>query len=224
MRAGNPPKEIVQYAEEVNADVVVMPSRRHGIVRQLLFGSTTMDVIRSTRRSVWIVSRRSLKRPVYYSCRRIVCGIDIGKEALTVLKCASDLAATWKADVIAVHANPDISDMTLMDYGLMEADRTALPRIALRRLLERAQSREVPFALEVTTGDVAEALCKAARQYSADLVMIGRGIHTGRWDLGANIVDIISRVQCPVLTCDGRRSGTDLEFALFGDCCLLSGS
>jgi nucleotide-binding universal stress UspA family protein len=224
-RAGDPAQEIVRYADEIAADLIVMPDRRYGVVRQLLFGSTTMDVIRRTRRPVWVASRRSLKRPVPFSCRRIVCGIDIDAEALTVLKCASDLAATWNAHVMVVHASPEVSDATSICYGLGETGSTALPpQIALRRLLKRAIPTNVSFALEVSTGDAAEVLRKAARYYSADLVVIGRGIHTSAWQFGANIGNIISRVQCPVLTCDGRRSEIDVELALFGDCCLFSDS
>jgi nucleotide-binding universal stress UspA family protein len=223
VRAGNPANEIVQYAEEVNADLIVMPSRRHGIVRQLLFGSTTMDVIRNTGRSVWIASSRSLKPPVCFSCQRIICAIDTGKEASTVLKCASDLAVTWNADLVVVDASDRIAEATSIGYGRPETNGTALlPQIVICRLIERALPKEVPVAVEVTTGDVAEVLRKVAREKRADLVVIGRGIHTAPLQFGANIVDIISRIQCPVLTCDGRRSGMDVELALFGSRCLLS--
>jgi nucleotide-binding universal stress UspA family protein len=217
VRAGDAAEEIVRYADEIDANLIVMPARRYGIVRQLLSGSTTMDVIQRTRRSVWIASKQSLKPPVCFSCRRILCGIDLDIEAATVLKCASDLATTWNAEAIVVHANLGMSGATSMGYHLSETDgRAALPQIALRRMLVRAIPRDVQFTLEVTVGDVASVLRKAARKHCADLVVIGRGIHTTRWQFGANIGNVISRVPCPVLTCDGRQPEADLERVLFG--------
>ncbi len=204
VRAGDPALEIVRYADEIDAGLLVMPARRYGIIKQLLLGSTTMDVIRRTRRSVWITSKRSLKRPICFVCRRIVCGINLGKETATVLKYASDLAATWNAEMIVVHASPWLSGGTL-DYQLLNTDETVLlPQIALRRMLERDIGSDVSSALEVTTGDVADVLRNAALKHCADLLVIGRGTHTTPWQFGTNIGKIISRVPCPVLTYDGR--------------------
>ena len=50
--SGKPAERIVSYADEVDADLIIMLSRRYGTLRQLIFGSTTMDVVRLTSRSV----------------------------------------------------------------------------------------------------------------------------------------------------------------------------
>jgi hypothetical protein len=66
-----------------------------------------------------------------------------------------------------------------------------------------AESLDVPYRVETETGDVAATLRKFAKQWRADVVVVGRGRRTNRWQFGANIGDIIERSPCPVITVSG---------------------
>jgi hypothetical protein len=123
---GKPAERIVRYADEIDADLIIMPSRRYGTLRQLIFGSTTMDVVRLTTRSVWIVTRQSLRRGATLTCRRIVCGIDLSSEGQPVMKYADTLAVGCAADLVFVHAVPGLSDAVLAAYGLGEPEDVAV--------------------------------------------------------------------------------------------------
>jgi nucleotide-binding universal stress UspA family protein len=52
---GNPTDEIVAYADSIDADLVVIGSRRRGALAGALLGSVSRDVVRESRRPVLVV-------------------------------------------------------------------------------------------------------------------------------------------------------------------------
>ena len=46
IRSGDPVKQIVQFAEEITAGLIVMPSHGRGMLTEMLLGSTTYSVVR----------------------------------------------------------------------------------------------------------------------------------------------------------------------------------
>jgi nucleotide-binding universal stress UspA family protein len=54
-RLGRPDSEIVQLAEEIGADLVVLGSRGIGLLRRALMGSVSSSVVRHTHCSVLVV-------------------------------------------------------------------------------------------------------------------------------------------------------------------------
>jgi nucleotide-binding universal stress UspA family protein len=52
---GNPADEIVTYADDIDADLIVMGSRGHGAVANALLGSVSHGVLHHARRPVLIV-------------------------------------------------------------------------------------------------------------------------------------------------------------------------
>jgi len=53
--AGVPADEIVAYADSIDADLVVIGSRRRGALAGALLGSVSRDVVRESRRPVLVV-------------------------------------------------------------------------------------------------------------------------------------------------------------------------
>jgi hypothetical protein len=91
---------IIAYAKQIDADLVLVPTRGYGPLGQLLFGCTAMDVIRGTTRAVWVIkdAHLSVERP--HPCKRIACGINITSEGQAVLNYAAAVAAAWHAELI----------------------------------------------------------------------------------------------------------------------------
>jgi nucleotide-binding universal stress UspA family protein len=198
---GSPAQMIVAYADHIDADLILMPTRGHGQLGQLFLGSTTMDVIRSTTRTVWVTRKPVLNLEVPFSCKRIVCGIDVNSEGYAVLQRAVKTAATWNAELIVVHAIPGLGDAVLTRYELGGSDDIEmLSKAACREIRSMGTAASHPFKVEVTIGDPVETVNRAIRKWSADLVIIGRGKSTNRWSVGRNIGEIIARSRCPVIT------------------------
>ena len=198
---GSPAETIVDYADHLGADLILMPTRGRSALGQLLFGSTTMDVLRRTKLPVWVVKRRSVTADDTFSFRRIVCGIELGNQGEAVLNYAERAAAAWNAELVIVHAIPAISDAMLMLYGLDETGEIELrPDAARRKIRSMAGHIRVPFQVDVNIADPADYLRRAAKAHRADLVIVGRGRDTNEWSIGANIGGIIARSDCPVIT------------------------
>jgi nucleotide-binding universal stress UspA family protein len=198
---GRPAEMIVAYADHIEADLILMPTRGYGQLGQLLFGSTTMDVIRSTKRAVWVAKKPLLNVERPFFCKRIVCGIDCTSEGQAVLNYAVRAAAAWHADLVVVHAIPGISGAMLVRYGLDETDDVELlPKAACRRIQSMGAHLTFPFDVDVRIGDPAECLSRAVKKWPADLIIVGRGKCTNRWSVGANIGEIIARSTCPLIT------------------------
>jgi nucleotide-binding universal stress UspA family protein len=191
---GSPAQMIVAYADRIDAELILMPTRGYGQLGQFFLGSTIMDVIRSTTRTVWVTRKPVLNLEVPFSCKRIVCGIDVNSEGYAVLHRAVKTAATWNADLIIVHAIPGLSDAVLTRYGLEGSDDIEmLSKAARRKIRSMGRAASYPFQVEVTIGDPVDTVSRATRKWSADLVIIGRGKRTNGWNVGPNIGEIIAR-------------------------------
>ena len=214
-------EQIVNYADEINADLILMPTRGRGALSQLFFGSTTMEVLRNTSRPIWTIRSRSLRAPSPLRCRRMVCGVELGAAGQMVLDYSARLAHAWQVELVIVHVVPGISDAMLMLYGLDETGEIELlPETARHKVDRMAAGLAVPYQVDVRIGDVAECLHAAAKQHSADLLIVGRGKRTNRWRLGANIGDILARSGTPVISCVAncrrpRRIGQGLQAHAF---------
>lgn len=198
---GKPAEKIASYADFVDADLILMPTRGRGILGQILFGSTTLDVLRIANRPLWVAKPQSVttERPV--RAKRILCGVELGPRGESVLRYAARLAKACGAELLIVHAVPEISEAMLMVYGLDDSGEIELlPKAAHRKVSSMAAGIDVPYQVEARIGDVAAILRKFAKRWRADVVVVGRGRRTDRWQLGANIGDIIMRSPCPVIT------------------------
>ena len=55
IRTGEPVKQIVQFADECDAGLIVIPSHSRGMLTEMLLGSTTYSVVRQARRPVLVL-------------------------------------------------------------------------------------------------------------------------------------------------------------------------
>ena len=59
---GNPAKEIVQFADSIDADLIIVGSRGHGTISSALLGSVSRGILHAAKRPVLIV--REVRQPV----------------------------------------------------------------------------------------------------------------------------------------------------------------
>ena len=55
IRTGDPVKQIVQFADECTAGLIVIPSHGRGMITEMLLGSTTYSVVRQSRCPVLVL-------------------------------------------------------------------------------------------------------------------------------------------------------------------------
>jgi nucleotide-binding universal stress UspA family protein len=193
---GKPAETIARYADLVEADLILMPTRGHGMLGRIILGSTTMDLLRITKRPLWVAGPECVRSKQPFQARRILCGLNLGAEGESVLRFAAQWAAAWGGELMVVHALPEISEAMLL-YGLYESSAMELvPEAARRRITAMTSTADVPCVVDVRVGNVASVLRKAAKRWRADIVVVGRGGSAGR----TGIADFIARSPCPVIT------------------------
>jgi nucleotide-binding universal stress UspA family protein len=184
---GKPASVIVHVAEEINADLICMPTRGHGPLRTFLLGSTTAKVLNDAHVPVLTNSHLKDSKDVNApELRNIVCGLSLDDQGKRALDAAMMLAKTFNANLTVVHAlesdNPSVSDR------VFEAVRSA------------AEQPPVLPGIVISNGNIPQIVETIAKDRHADLVVIGRSAPSPLGRLRANSYAIIRSAPCPVLS------------------------
>ncbi|HXS94849.1 MAG TPA: universal stress protein [Candidatus Limnocylindrales bacterium] len=200
VQEGDPASSIVKFAHAELADLIVMPTHGHGPFRRFILGSNTAKVLHDADCPVWTgVHLESPPSTPELPFRSIVCAVDLGSHSAQVLQWAAWLQSEFGAGLTVLHvahAVPDSPDALNSDWRrhLEEAGREELE--ALQRAANVSSTRTL-----LEHGDPAHAICKAAKTYAADVVMIGRGSASGVFGrLRTNAYAIIRQSPCPVVS------------------------
>lgn len=198
--SGDPAETIVSFAREEHADLIVMPTHAYGRFRRFLLGSVTAKVLHDSDCPVCTgVHQQDLPPPAEAAFHHIICGVDLDRGSIPLIRWARDLAEGLSADLAVVH-------------GVAAADETSDNRgeVELRRyLFQRARDSFEHWLSEagldaqviLSGGEVARVIREAALREHAELVIIGRG-HTQRalGRLRTCSYSVIRESPCPVLS------------------------
>jgi nucleotide-binding universal stress UspA family protein len=197
---GDPAECIVKYAEQHGVGMIMMPTHGYGKFRSLLLGSVTAKVLHDAKCAVWTSAHTEDSA---LACRggfkSILCAVDLAPESAGLICYAATFARSFGAQLRVVHAVSfaETQAQAFPEYdcsqGLFEMSRAT---IAER---QKEAGIEAPVFLEV--GSAANVVRTAAREFEADLVIIGRGkMHETLGRLRSNAYAIIRDSPCPVIS------------------------
>lgn len=176
---GDPETQIAETAETEDVQLVIMPTRGHGVFRRFLLGSITAKVLHDVGRPV--LTGAHVDGHATGSVSNIVCAVKLDDRTEQVVAWAAGLANDFEARLAVVHAVRDRSDPQL--------------RARLQEALKGLSGVEV----QVEEGEVSHAVCSFAQNTGADLLVIGRGAQAGQ-RLRHDAYGIIRQSPCPVLS------------------------
>ena len=187
LRTGDPGSAIAEYVNEMNVDLIMMPSHGYGPFRAALLGSVTAKVVHDTCCPVWTsVHSDELQNPPY-PCRLIVCAVDGLESSVETIRLAGLMAQDLESSLMLVHA------VTPKEAGPDSQIRSRIEE------LERAANVSVPICMG--TGDIDSVVTRAAKAHGADLLVVGRGRAPEIFgSLRSHVFSIIRDSPCPVLT------------------------
>ena len=198
---------IVQRAETVRADVIVLGWRGHGGVRRLVAGSVSRGVVRKAPCSVLVV-RRAIS-----SIDAVVIGVDGSEQATRAVGLVARLKAPTGGRVTLVTA---ADTLVMPSHSLLPSDfrgtlaaevartnrrRVAIARAQLDRAANTLKAAGWNTQTRVTTLDPLKSLLAAVTDANANLLVVGaRGV-TGleRLLLGSVAEGSLDRSPVPVL-------------------------
>jgi nucleotide-binding universal stress UspA family protein len=194
IRQGDTKQTVLKVAEELNSDLIVMGSRGLGRLQSILSNSASQYVFQLSTRPMLLVRDDLYVRHI----NRLLVTIDgtgVGDDALRL---ACEMVREIPGGSLAgVHVSRQ--DITPSRGGRNPADEV------LEKAVQRARSFGVDLQPIHRTGDVGRAVCAAASECNADLLLIAsqdrrplvaRGLVDLDRLLGSSVSDYI-RVHAP---------------------------
>ncbi len=192
---GSPGASVLQVAERVGADLVVVGATRASRLRRTFLGSTAQRVLRQSEVPV-LVARGSLALPP----RRVLLACD-----LTELSAA--VQATGLGMVEALAGRPGaVRSLYVLPWSLIPPVPTTAPvvdgaRGRLEAFLADHPAQAYPVEPAVRCGEPAGEIVAEAREWEADLVIVGT--HARGWGarllLGSVAEATLRDAPCSVL-------------------------
>jgi len=161
--AGHPAEQVVEAADEKDADLVVLGAHRRRVLRDVFTGTTADRVIRMGRRPVLLINRE-----VQSPYRSVVIGIDFSDLAKQALATAKSLGLLEGAKLALVHGAGDEARSRDM-YKL--GDRIA------EEIKKPILGEDSDALVRPLDSDPVDAIRQQVEAMEADLVVVGsRGL------------------------------------------------
>jgi len=189
-----PAPEIVAAAQRWRPDLVMMPTHGLGVFQKFFFGSVAADILRDLDCPVWTSVHSEIPLPLEdIHCRRILVALDLTERSQKVLAWAASLAAEYEAVLGIVHVT---AEMPLAYTAVsLEKDLTRSVSEGATKEIEAFQKAVGTTArVFVRSGDSPAVIAGAAKDFDADLLVIGRH-ESGPDDAYA----ILRDSPCPVI-------------------------
>lgn len=196
---------ILEYADEIEADVIVMSTHGRRGLSHALVGSVTEEVVRLSSRPVLTI-RGSDAEPAAPHLRNVLVPVDFSRHSEGAVGHAKEFCHAYGARMHLLHVfeqpvTPEVyigsGAGSISDFSLVESSL----REALRGVAARAGA-DVQTEIHVREGRAVSEILEVAEEIDADLIVIathGLGGLTHVM-LGSVTDKVLRRAACPVLT------------------------
>jgi len=202
---GSPGESVAGLARGLGADLVVVGATRQWRPLRGLLGTTAERVIRTSPVPV-LVLRAPVRRPF----ERILMTTDLGRSSELVHEGGADMIEGLQLD----GERPHVHCLLALWYGNGHSARPGVTQIAsedLDRFLRRRTVRRFPVFSRVRGGSPSEAITSEAREWDADLLVMGTQARRGmeRFLHGSVAGDLLRDAPCNVLVVPARQGSID---------------
>jgi nucleotide-binding universal stress UspA family protein len=198
VRTGDPAREIVEFAQSIDARVLIVGRGRHAALQRALGGETVLRLLQLGDTPVLAAESRLADLP-----RRVVIATDFSAFSLYAAQVALPLVAP-DAQVTLVHVAPPFAetDPVLLDRAVAYRNQALH---GFSHLHEQLGRDGLTFEDVYTVGNPSEELIKVVRAKEADLVVTathGYGF-LRRMILGSVAAELVRHAPCSVLCVPG---------------------
>ncbi|MCX5874504.1 MAG: universal stress protein [Deltaproteobacteria bacterium] len=195
LEIGEPPETIVDTAEDLDCDLIVVGVRGSNPVKTVLMGSIAARVIGFSHIDVLAVPRGA-----EIDLNAILLAVDGSWSSERATSIAFELQKSYGLRLSAL----SVADIPSQLYGLDAKVAEQMLRQA-REVLDpvrtKSEAQGIPVELLLREGDAAEVINQTAKQKSAGMIIIGSHGRTGlkRLLMGSVAERVIGHALCPVL-------------------------
>ncbi|MEO8027970.1 MAG: universal stress protein [Bryobacteraceae bacterium] len=196
---GDPAYHIIEYANQHGIDLIMMPTHGWGPYRRFLLGSVTAKVLHDAKCPVWTGVHLEQAPPIEeIAFRKLVAAVDLGAHSGAILSWTKAFAEEYGGEVVVAHAVPGFD--TKPEIDMDQEFSSELARRAKEELAKVQAGSGTAWPMELASGDPAHVLGSIAKQFGADLMVIGRSELHGLGRLRASGYSIIRNAPCPVIS------------------------
>jgi nucleotide-binding universal stress UspA family protein len=197
VRPGGVAESIVEYAKEIDADLIMMSTRGWGPVRRFLIGSAAAKVLHDTSCSVWITPHIRELEP-FRPYRRVVCATDSRALSPQLSIRSAEVARLFDSRLSIVSAIPRPAGSSL-PYPQRPSVQ-AIKRETIAAIKDFLAESHITGSVHVVEGTEGEVIRQVAIIEEADLIVIGHGhLEEPMGHLRTRAYEIIWNAPCPVL-------------------------
>lgn len=154
--SGDPVISICERAAEKKCDMIVMGTKGESRIEELLFGSTTVDVMKEANCPVLAIPPDSK----FYGIKKIVYASDLEEGDIEVIKRVCSLAKTFDSDVVVFHSFSE-DNMTAQE----DAD-------VFNEMLQNNVSYSKLSKESITYGNTHDAILNVIKKDLANLIVM----------------------------------------------------
>ncbi len=209
-KEGDVARAIVQHAEELRVDLIVLSTHGRGGLRELVVGSIAQRVLQRGSAPIFLIHPPG-GPPAPFVCRTILVPLDGTSAHEPALDAAQQLAGPYGARlhlVIVVPTPATLSGGTAAAGVMLPLATDALLELAtegaaeyVRRQVERLRAKGLQATAEVRRGEPAANLLEAVERVKADVITMashGRAGLQAFWE-GSISAKVMARFGRPVL-------------------------
>lgn len=197
---------ILDYAQDADADLIVMGTHGRGAIGRLVLGSVVREIVRMAPCPVLTVRQRA-EEEALHRIRRIAVPVDFSDHSALALSYARELAGELGAELEIMHVVEEAmypefyypvlaSPLTLTDELREQVEGS------LDEWLEKKAGPGLEADRSVLGGVPAVTIAEVAEDHGVDLIVISSHGRTGfeRVLMGSVAEAIVRHAKCPVLT------------------------
>jgi universal stress protein E len=209
---GDPFLEVTREVLRNGHDLVIMTAEGKCGVKEWLFGTTSMHLMRKCPCPIWVVKPAQHER---YA--RILAAVDSdpdddSKDPLnsTIMDLATSLARLEQSELHVVHAWTMFGEAHLRHRNVVPVDKlaSALREVQeehqkkLEQLLQQYDLKNLEYRIHLQKGEAAAVIPKLAHEKQVDLIVMGTVCRTGiaGFFIGNTAEKILQEADCSVLT------------------------
>lgn len=197
--------EILDYAKEIDCDLIAMGTHGRRGFRHFLLGSVAEEVVRKAECAVATFRPEAAAEPA--QVRRILAPVDLSNHSPAVVSHAKSLAELYGAQLDFVHIVAAPSLPAYYDayaapvYSNLEETEVQAKK-ALEELVESANLEGIPYEMHVRRGIPDQQIVSFAKERESDLMVMASHGLTGLSHvlLGSVAEKVLRQAPCPVLT------------------------
>ncbi|MCB9235489.1 MAG: universal stress protein [Bacteroidia bacterium] len=175
-------KMIVDSAKEVSADMIIFGTKGGSGLRDSLFGSNIVHIIRNAPCPVMTFR----EKPDHVGFRKILLPLDLTKEV--------GEKVTWGVQFAKKYGS-DLEVFTVLRPGDDKGNDKLLHRMELSREIIEKEGLSVNMAHTVSNGNIADIISDHAKASGSDLVVLMMQQESS----GSGTEDIVNKITIPVL-------------------------